>query len=254
MSIIKEHIDTTPIWDSYKQDCECPLCLLNAKVEAGSVDYFLGESVMEPSQRVEVNKKGFCATHFKKMYDAGNRLGLGLMTHTYMKETIKSLKDNARLVKEAAAAEAGKPLYKRIGGKKGAALVEMAGSVAQMESQCLMCERLQQNMERYIYTVLYMYKHEPEFPKLFAQSKGMCLKHYAQALEMAPKHLSGDTLKQFVDTLVDIEMANLDRIEGEVEWFTKKFDFRNEDKPWGNSRDAVKRAVNKLRTQVIDVD
>ena len=249
---MKLHIDTAPIWESYQQPCECPLCLLETGVEAASVEYFLGESVMEPSQRVEVNKKGFCAMHFKKMYDAGNRLGLGLMTHTYMKETIKSLKESAQQVKDAAAAEAGKPIYKRIGGKKGAALAEVAGGIAKMESQCLMCERLQENMERYIYTVLYMYKHEPEFPKLFAQSKGMCLQHYAQTLEMAPKHLSGDALKQFVDTLVDIEMANLDRIEGEVEWFTKKFDFRNEDKPWGNSRDAVKRAVNKLRTQVID--
>ena len=155
---MKQHIDTAPIWDSYKQDCECPLCLLNARVETASVDYFLGESVMEPSQRVEVNKKGFCAQHFKMMYDAGNRLGLGLMTHTYMKETLKSLKENANAIKEAAAAEAGKPIYKRFGPKKGAALTEVADAVFSMEQQCLMCERLQENMERYIYTLLYMYK------------------------------------------------------------------------------------------------
>ena len=102
-----------------------------------------------------------------------------------------------------------------------------------------------------MYTVLYMYKHELEFPALFAQSKGMCLEHYAQALEMAPKHLSGDTLKKFVDTLTDIEMKNLERMSGELEWFTNKFDYRNQDKPWGNSRDAVKRCVNKLGHQVI---
>ena len=254
MNFVKQHIDTAPIWDSYRQDCECPLCLLHAKVEAGNVSYYLGESVMEPSQRVEVNKKGFCARHFRMMYDAGNRLGLALITHTYMKETIRGLKENAEQVKAAAAAEAGKPIYKRLGGKKGAALKETAADVAAMESQCLMCERLRENMERYIYTLLYMYKHEAEFPELFAKSKGMCLQHYAQTLEMAPQHLSGEVLKKFIDTLVDIEMANLDRIEGELEWFTKKFDFRNQDKPWGNSRDAVKRTINKLRTQVIETD
>ena len=91
---MKQHIDTAPVWESYRQDCECPLCLLQAKVEASNVDYFLGESVMEPSQRIEVNKKGFCPGHFKMMYDAGNRLGLALMTHTYMKETVKGLKAN----------------------------------------------------------------------------------------------------------------------------------------------------------------
>ena len=249
---MKQHIDTAPVWESYRQDCECPLCLIQAKVEASNVDYFLGESVMEPSQRIEVNKKGFCAAHFKRMYDAGNRLGLALMTHTYMKETIAALRDNAARAKEAAAEEAGKSIFKRFGGTKGAGLQEAADGIKKIENACLMCERIRESMERYVYTVLYMYKHEAEFPNLFAQSKGMCLAHYAQALEMAPKHLSGDALKQFVDTLTDIELKNFDRLEGELQWFTEKFDYRNQDKPWGNSRDAVKRCVNKLSHQVID--
>ena len=248
---MKQHIDTAPVWESYRQDCECPLCLLQAKVEASNVDYFLGESVMEPSQRVEVNKKGFCAAHFKMMYDAGNRLGLALMTHTYMKETVKSLRENAERARTAAAAEAGKPIFKRLGGSKGVGLAEAAAEIKGITDTCLMCERIRENVERYMYTVLYMYKHESEFPALFAQSKGMCLEHYAQALEMAPKHLSGDVLKRFVDTLTDVEMKNLDRLSGELEWFTNKFDYRNQDKPWGNSRDAVKRCVNKLGHQVI---
>jgi len=249
---LKIHIDTAPVWESYRTDCECPLCLLNAKVEAANVNYFLGESVMEPDQRIEVNQKGFCSRHFKLLYDAGNRLGLGLMTHTYMKETIKTLKKHAEEIKSAAAAEAGKPIYKRIGPQKGADVVSVAGELRKIEEKCVLCERLETNMERYIYTIFHMYKHEPEFPALFAASKGMCLKHYRQTLEMAPKYITGDTLYKFVDTLTDTEMNNLDRMEGEVEWFTLKFDYKNEDKPWGNSRDAVKRCVNKLREQIIE--
>lgn len=251
---MKQHIDTAPIWDAYRQDCECPLCLLQAKVEASNVDYFLGESVMEPSQRIEVNKKGFCADHFKRMYDAGNRLGLALMTHTYMKQSMQALGQNAQRARDAAAAEAGKPIFKRIVGQKGAGLAEVASEILTIENTCLLCERVEENMERYMYTVLYMYRHETEFPKLFAASKGMCLRHYAQALEMAPKHLSGELLKSFVDVLTDIEMKSFERLEGEIKWFTDKFDYRNQDKPWGNSRDAVKRSVNKLSHQVIDED
>ena len=218
------------------------------------MDYFLGESVMEPSQRIEVNKKGFCADHFKLMYDAGNRLGLALMTHTYMKESMKALKENAQRARDAAGAEAGKPIFKRLGAQRGAALSEVVSELRGIENTCLMSDRIAENMERYMYTLLYMYKHEAEFPKLFAESKGMCLRHYAQALEMAPKHLSGDALKRFVDTLTDIEMKSFDRLEGEIEWFTNKFDYRNQDKPWGNSRDAVKRSVNKLGHQVVNED
>ena len=249
---MRQHIDTAPIWEVYKQDCECPLCLLQAKVESANVNYFLGESVMEPDQRIEVNQKGFCPRHFKQLYDAGNRLGLGLMTHTYMKETIRSLKNHADQIKQAAAEEAGKPIFKRIGPKKGACVAESAAKIADFSQKCVLCERLNNNMERYIYTILYMYRHEAEFPALFAQSKGMCLKHYRETLEMSPKHLSGETLEKFVDTLADLEVENFERLEKELEWFTLKFDYRNEDKPWGTSRDAVKRSVNKLREQIIE--
>ena len=249
---MKQHIDTAPIWESYREDCECPLCLLNAKAESSNVDYFLGESVMEPSQRIEVNKKGFCARHFKMTYDAGNRLGLALMTQTYMRETVKALRENAEKARSAAAEEAGKSILKRIGGKKSAGFDEAAAELKGMDDQCLMCKNIRESMDRYIYTVLYMYRHEAEFPKLFGESKGMCLKHYAETLEAAPKHLSGETLKHFVDTLTEIELRNFERLEAEIDWFTQKFDYRNQDKPWGNSRDAVKRSVNKLRWQVVE--
>lgn len=251
-TLLRQHIDTAPIWEVYKEDCECPLCLLNTKVENSNVNYFLGESVMEPDQRIEVNEKGFCSRHFKQLYDAGNRLPLGLMTHTHIKETLRSLRTHAEKMKASAAEEAGKPIYKRIGPKKGGNMVETAAEIANFSERCVLCERLVDNMERYIYTILYMYKHEPEFPKLFAESKGMCLKHYRQALEMAPKHLSGEKLEQFADTLVDLEVANFERLEKEVEWFTLKFDYKNEDKPWGNSRDSVKRGINKLREHTIE--
>ena len=214
---MRQHIDTAPIWEVYKQDCECPLCLLQAKVESANVNYFLGESVMEPDQRIEVNQKGFCPRHFKQLYDA-----------------------------------AGKPIFKRIGPKKGASVAESAAKIADFSQKCVLCERLNDNMERYIYTILYMYRHEAEFPALFARSKGMCLKHYRETLEMSPKHLSGEMLEKFVDTLADLEVENFERLEKELEWFTLKFDYRNEDKPWGNSRDAVKRSVNKLREQIIE--
>ena len=249
---MKLHIDTAPVWEVYRQDHECPLCAINDRVEAASVEYFLGDSVMEPSQRIEVNEKGFCGRHFKLMFDAGNRLGLALMTHTYMKNTLKWLKQNADEAVSAASAEASKPVFKRVIGKKGEGLVSSGDAVLALEDKCVMCERIRDNMQRYIYTILYMYKHESEFPALFQKSKGMCLKHYAETLKMAPEHLSGSALRQFVETLTGLETENLQRVADELEWFTRKFDYRNEDKPWGNSRDAVERSLNKLRGHIVN--
>ena len=40
---------------------------------------------------------------------------------------------------------------------------------------------------------------------------------------------------------------NLNKLEGDLEGFTLKFDYRNADKPWGDSKDALERAVNKMQ-------
>ena len=243
---MKQHIDTIPVWDAYRKDCECPLCAIFQKNEEEYVDNFLGASVMEPSRRVEVNEKGFCHKHFRLMFDAGNRLGLALMTHTYMKETIKKLQENAKKVSEAAQGEAKKNILMRVG-RKNADIQSAAAEVTELSRRCIMCERLDTAMERYIYTLLYMWKHESEFRKAFAASKGLCMEHYASVLTMAQDHLSGKELAEFVDTLTKIQLDNLDRVEKDLEWFTLKFDYRNKDKPWGNSQDAVERSINKMR-------
>ena len=60
------HIQTDPIWEAFKSDCDCPLCAIYEKTESRLVEQYLNEAVMEPDYRVEVNKYGFCAKHLKK--------------------------------------------------------------------------------------------------------------------------------------------------------------------------------------------
>ncbi len=243
---MKQHLDTIPVWDAYKKDCECPVCAIYQKNEDDFVDTFLGASYMEPSRREETNEKGFCRKHFKMMYDKGNRLGLALMTDTYMLETIKKLKANAERAKAAGEGESKKNILMRVG-RKNADIQECAAEVQKMTSTCSLCERIDHVMERYVYTLLYMWKHESDFRKTFAASKGMCVDHYAQTLSMAQEQLSGKELAEFIDVLTKLQIENLERVEKDLEWFTQKADFRNKDKPWGNSQDAVERSVNKMR-------
>ena len=51
---------------------------------------------------------------------------------------------------------------------------------------------------------------------------------------------------EFRKAVAQLELQNLKRVEGELEFFTLKFDYRYADKPWGNSKDAPERAINKL--------
>ena len=39
---------------------------------------------------------------------------------------------------------------------------------------------------------------------------------------------------------------NLQRMQEDIDWFIDKFDYRNKDADWKNSKDAVPRTMQKL--------
>ena len=242
---MKYQIDTVPVWDAYKEGGECPLCSIRNRVEEMEIGYFLGDSYMEPDQRIDVNQKYFCADHLKCLYEESNRLGLALMTHTHIKNMLPGLNKNADNLATAAKKDGLKPAPLRKN------LKSQIQVIRELTGRCVLCERLKANIERYEYTILHLFGHDQEFQEAFRESKGLCLEHYADLLEMAANHLNGKTLAEFVDVLTKAETENFKRLEGEVEWFTLKFDYRNGDKPWGNSKDSVKRCVNKLRHETV---
>lgn len=235
---MKMHIDTIPVWDAMKADCECPLCRIRLLNEHSYVDSFLGASVMESNTRVEVNEKGFCLHHDRMMFEAGNRLGLALMTHTHMKATMSALGGMSPAKKAAKR----RPLTKTREGQ--------AGDIEALTKTCILCDRLNNTMDRYAYTLIYMWESESEFRRALESSKGFCIPHYGELVRIAPDHLSGGKLDEFLTALEKVEMEGLKRVESELEWFTLKFDYRNHDKPWGSSQDAVERAILKLRGQM----
>ena len=40
---------------------------------------------------------------------------------------------------------------------------------------------------------------------------------------------------------------NLSRVKQDLDWLIAKYDYRNAGAPWGNSRDALQRAMQKLQ-------
>ena len=250
---MRYHIDTIPVWDAVKLEGECPLCALRRRNELIDVDRFLGASVMEPDTRVRVNEKGFCPRHQVLLYAQKNRLGHALMMHTHMKETMKKLSPILSSARAAAERSAGTPALKRMMGKSAGKedLSQAARDVRALTQSCILCDSIEENTRRYAYTLLHLYKTDTAFRKAFAASKGVCLPDMALLMEMAEEALSGQVLKDFIDDLCAAVEKSLEKTEGDLEGFTLKFDYRNADKPWGDSRDALERAVNKLRSWCI---
>ena len=244
---MKYTLDTIPVLDAYKTGCECPLCQLRVASEDSYVDSMLGAAYMEPDCRVRTNEVGFCTRHFQLMYDRRNRLGLALMTHTHMQEVISSVES---ILKADEPARGGLLASLRGGRDEGGTPQKIRARM----SGCVICEQMEGAVNRYAYTIAQLYGTNSEFKAMFDASKGFCLPHLALVLEMAEKTLSGEALRAFKAAVSAVELPNLKRIEGELEWFTLKFDYRNTDKPWGNSRDAVERAINKLMGACVGED
>ncbi|MBR1584187.1 MAG: hypothetical protein IJ662_01450 [Clostridia bacterium] len=245
---MRYHIDTIPVWDAVKLNGECPLCALRRRNELLDVDRFLGGSVMEPDTRIQVNEKGFCARHQIMLYQKNNRLGHALMMHTHLKETIRRVSPALENARAAAQKSAGTPAVKRMLGKSAGKqdLRAAAEAVRQLTATCILCDTIEENTRRYAYTMLHLYKNDTAFRKAFAASKGVCLPDMALLLEMAEEALAGQTLLDFVTDLCDTTEKTMQKNETDIEGFTLKFDYRNADKPWGDSRGSLERTVNQL--------
>ena len=53
-------------------------------------------------------------------------------------------------------------------------------------------------------------------------------------------------LSPFIKQLAEIVEEYFDTLREDVSWFCKKFDYRYEEEPWYNSKDAVERAMKFL--------
>ena len=70
--------------------------------------------------------------------------------------------------------------------------------------------------------------------------------------DAAGNYLKAADLDEFRNQIAKIEDEHLTRVEDEVEWFTKKFDYRYANEPWKNSKDALPRSIQKINSQFVD--
>lgn len=253
---MRYHIDTIPVWDAMKLEGECFLCALRRKTELGEVEHYLGASVMEPDTRIQVNKKGFCCNHQRMLYGMDNRLGHALMLESHVAETRERLEKLCKEIRKAAKGSGGS-IIDRLTGKAPSTeklLEDAANHLEELTETCMVCDSIEENMGRYLHTFFHLYQNDTEFRKKFEGCKGMCIPHAAELLKIAPKELSGAALSDFANTVCNLETEAFDHMQEDISWFCRKFDYRYYDEPWKNSRDAVERTVNKLRSWCVGTE
>lgn len=235
---MKEQLYTIPVTDAFESDCECPLCTMKQELERNAIEYTLGPSYMEDDNRAMTDEMGFCEKHIQDLYQEKNRLGLALILSTHMAKVTKDLK----------ALSTDNPASNKSFLKKKSGVSSLGSYVDKLSHNCFICSRINQTFDRYVDTIFHLYKKDSTFSSKITASKGFCTYHYALLYDRAPEFLSKETLEQFLSDIQNVYFANMERMQEDIEWFINKFDYRYQNEPWKNAKDALPRTILKTHS------
>ncbi len=242
---MKEKLYTIPVNDAFHANEECPICRIYHSLEANAIEFTMGPSYMEDDIRMETDRVGFCGHHLEQLYQNQNRLGLGLMLKTHIDRIISDIEGlQAGAANEQPVSGGGGLFRKKTPVKPGT--TSISAYIESLNHSCYICNRINDMYQRYLATVFYLYKNDEDFRKTLRTSKGFCTPHYGILRDMAPGELSGKLLESFLGDLDRLYLDNMKRVRDDLEWFTDKFDYRNADAPWKNSKDALPRSACKV--------
>ena len=237
-------LELSKVHDAYAAVGECPLCILMDGAERNYLVSLQGARVMEPSVRVRTNRTGFCPEHTRKLYKGENKLGLALVTHTHLREQLAGLLSTLRGMAEAAK-----------DGRKGKDRLEGAlHDLEDLRRRCYLCELLEADLDHYLFTVLYLWRKDPEFKATLAGSRGFCLSHFASLVSVAMKTLRPEELAGLVEAVVPLMTNSLERLERDLMAFTELFQAGNRDLGGEEQRLALAHALQKLAGSVMKLD
>lgn len=228
-----EQIYTIPVNIAFEENlngktCGCAFCNIYKKLESDELSSILGAAMMEPDIRIQTNKKGFCRNHYEKMLKMGNRLSLALILESHLAEVRKHTEGVGILPFVNSAV------------KGSAALLELEGS-------CYICERSESNMQHMIETAVILWERDIEFRKKFSRQPLFCLPHYRKMNEYAKNKLPKKVYREFSEQCLGVINSYFDGLSEDVTHFCRKFDYRYENEPWGNSKDAIERSIKFLK-------
>ena len=73
------------------------------------------------------------------------------------------------------------------------------------------------------------------------------MSHFRVLINGADSKLSDKELKDFYDMVLPLQLENMERMLEDISWFVDKYDYRNRDADWKNSKDAIQRGMQKMK-------
>ncbi len=230
---MKETIYTIPVTEALDEKCDCAFCYLENKLEKEQVEYALGPAMMEPDFRDLTNEKGFCRRHTERLAKGQKALPFSLVLETRNISVINLLKKTEPK------------------GKKGLFSKDKSGSeklkevLKSLVSTCLICERIETTLSKFLKTFWYLYEKETDFREKVLSGNGYCLRHFSMLLDAADE-VHGAKKEAYVKEIYDLEMGKLIKTKEDIQGFIKQFDYRSDKEHWEVPKDAHFKCAEKL--------
>jgi hypothetical protein len=122
-------------------------------------------------------------------------------------------------------------------------IIGLDAALEEREQGCLICQRMKDRLDRYCFTIPYLWGQDPEFRKAFEQSKGFCLHHMSHILRMSMDALDSKQQKEFAQSMAALQQRNLEKNASDLVYMIEHYKSENRDKPWNGCEDAQVRAV-----------
>lgn len=219
---MREDICSIPVNDVFLPRDGCPFCRMRDMLEDRMATYITGAAMMEPDVRVETNRLGFCTEHFNQILARGSRLSVALILESLLQTVHEEVFPQGKV-----------------------AAKKVVGAVRSREEHCFVCENIQKNTEHLLDSMLKLWQTDEEFRQLYSQQTHICLPHYGMVLQAAMK-MPKKNFVVFEQETTRLAKNYLEELSGDVTHFCRMFDYRNAGGDWGNSKDAIERAIRYL--------
>ncbi len=235
---MKETIYTIPINEAFDQDCSCPLCLIQERLEKEQIEYVQGPAMMEPDFRIISNEKGFCKSHYNKIIDNCQALPASLILQTHLQL------QNNKIFKKADVSAPKKSVFHKLSKKESAQSI--IDFINNLQDTCIICEKINSIMSRYLENLIYIWNKENDFKAKFSSKKGFCLPHFSMLLKFAIKELNEKNFEEFYNTILNMQIKAQNNMYDDVCAFVKLFDHNSDKNATPQVKNSIRRCIKNL--------
>jgi len=241
---MKQELHTFELWDAFEAKTDCPICDIQSNVEKSYISGLFRDMAMDSQFCSYLKDYRFCSWHLSSLFNYRDKFGLALIINKMLSIEIAELEADPICESDI---ETQRTAFQAWIEKFITPAAPKSYKKDEKQRNCHLCSHIEERVEDYILTLIELWKNNLQFRALYYVGNGFCHQHFNQIIKNAKKQLKDEELDNFLYTTFRIQRESMKKLNEELQWFIKKFNYHYNDKPWGSSKDSLLRCISKMR-------